>query len=246
MFSRPTGQATGPYDAAFLPRLAMSFRAVTEPVTEPVTKFGGRPVWLEEPTWPLDPSTGEPLVFIGQFRVPGEELRLAYLFLAEDDRVMGMDPTSGEAVVLVQPGGRVPSFAVIGPPGTQGRSLWRWGADETEIPVELSVDLTPMPPELDAEANHHAAWWRYMRHEGPEVRLPSGDEPEDFMGGTAVLPNGRAWGVEDDSWQFLCQFADRGEETDSGDPFFLNFGYGSGFVFMSSDHREGRFLGDCT
>ncbi|MEF9915139.1 hypothetical protein OG810_01300 [Streptomyces sp. NBC_01693] len=244
MISQPTGQAQGPYEAAFLPRLQMSLRKADEPVTEPVSKFGGQPVWLEAPTWPVDPQTGEPLVFIGQFRVPGDEVRLAYLFLEEDDRVMGMHPTSGEAVVLIQPDGRVPSFAVIGPRGTRGRSLWRWGHDETEAPVEWLVDLDPTPPETDAAANHHSAWWNYMRHEGPEVDLPSGDEPKDFLGGTAVLPNGRAWGLDDDSWLFLCQFADRGEDAE--DPFFLNFGYGSGFVFISCDHREGRSLADCS
>ncbi|MFB7374196.1 hypothetical protein ACFC0D_30610 [Streptomyces sp. NPDC056222] len=73
--------------------------------------------------------------------------------------------------------------------------------------------------------------------------LGSGLLGVDFLGGTAVLPNGHAWGLDDDSWQFLCQFADRGKDAE--DPFFLNFGYGSGFVFISSDHREGRFLADC-
>ncbi|WP_327303458.1 hypothetical protein OG730_07460 [Streptomyces sp. NBC_01298] len=42
MTSEPTGQAAGPYDAAFLPRLRMSFRAAREPVIEPVSKFGGQ------------------------------------------------------------------------------------------------------------------------------------------------------------------------------------------------------------
>jgi hypothetical protein len=53
----------------------------------------------------------------------------------------------------------------------------------------------------------------------------------------------QAWGLDDDSWLFLCQFTDRGEEP-GDDPFFLNFGYGSGFIFLSPDHREGRFLAD--
>ncbi|WP_225631414.1 hypothetical protein [Streptomyces solaniscabiei] len=56
----------------------------------------------------MDPQAREPLVFIGRFRVPGDKVRLAYLFLVEDDVVMGMHPTSGEAVVLIQPDGRVP------------------------------------------------------------------------------------------------------------------------------------------
>jgi hypothetical protein len=56
----------------------------------------------------VDPQAGEPLVFIGRFRVAGDEVCLAYLLLVEDDGVMGMHPTCGEAVVLIQPDGRVP------------------------------------------------------------------------------------------------------------------------------------------
>ncbi|MFP3987142.1 hypothetical protein U9R90_06490 [Streptomyces sp. E11-3] len=245
MIARPTAHAGGPYDAASLPRLQMSFRAVGEPVREPASKFGGQPVWLEEPMWPVHPDTGKPLVFVGQFRVPGDEVRLAYLFLHEEDRDMASEPETGDAVVIIQPEGRVPSFAVVGPPGTQGRSLWRWGADETEIPVEWLVDLSPVPGDLDAEADRHAEWARFMRGEGPEVDFPEGDGPADFLGGTAIYPNLRARGV-DRPWQFLCQFEDRGEEADLGDPFFLNFGYGSGFIFVSPDRREGRFFSDCS
>ncbi|MFE5594787.1 hypothetical protein [Streptomyces sp. NPDC056549] len=98
-----------------------------EAVTEPVAKLGGDPVWLEEPCWPLNPHTGEPLDFIGQIPVPvglGDELRMAYLFLSyEDYETGGMEPEDGEAVLLIQPGGRIPGFATIGPTGTKGRSL---------------------------------------------------------------------------------------------------------------------------
>ncbi|MFB6562894.1 hypothetical protein ACFCYH_29045 [Streptomyces sp. NPDC056400] len=244
MNSVPTGRAAGPYDAAFLPRLRMSFRAAREPVTEPVSKFGGQPVWLDGPAWPVHPRTSEPLVFVGQFRVPGDEVRLAYLFLHEEGMDMGgAAPEDGEAVVLVQPGGRIPSFVSVGPPGTRGRTLWRWGPDDTEVPVEWLTDLAPLPPELDEAANRAAAFARWLRGEGPEVEFPEEEGPEDFQGGEAVYPNHRAFGI-DASWRFLCQFQDRGE--DAADPFFLNFGYGSGFLFLSSDHLEGRFLSDCS
>ncbi|MFJ8015845.1 hypothetical protein [Streptomyces sp. NPDC096339] len=242
MISRATGLAEGPYDEAFLPRLQMSLRAPDGPVTEPVSKFGGQPVWLEEPAWPVHPTTGEPLVFIAQFRVPGDEVRLAYLFLEEDDQVMGSRPESGEAVVLVQPGGRLPRFAALGGPETRGRTLWRWSSDETEIPVEWLIDLAPMPPDLDRAADEHAAFHRFMRGEGPDADPSEDERPTDFQGGTALYPNSRTFGVED-PWQFLCQFEDRGEAED--DPFFLNFGYGTGFVFLSPDRLEGRFFSDC-
>ncbi|MFB7191006.1 hypothetical protein ACFC0C_36280 [Streptomyces sp. NPDC056178] len=134
MITRPTGQADGPYDAAFLPRRQIVLRAPERPITDPVAKLGGDPVWLSEPTWPVDPRTKVPLVFVGQFPIPGDELRLAYLFLHEEDICMGgMDPEAGDGVLLVEPDGRIPSFAVIGSPGTHGRTLWRWGPDESEI-----------------------------------------------------------------------------------------------------------------
>ncbi|MFD6827066.1 hypothetical protein ACFWC5_43240 [Streptomyces sp. NPDC060085] len=242
MIAEPTGHAAGPYDAAFLPQLRMWFRAAREPVREPVTKFGGQPVWLDDPAWPVHPQSGVPLVFIGQFRVPGDEVRLAYLFLHEEDMVMGGDtPEDGEAVVLVQPGGRIPIFASIGAPGTWGRTLWRWGPDDTEVPVEWLTDLTPMPPALEEAANQAAARSRHLRGEGPDVEFPEEEPPKDFMGGAAIYPNDQAFGIEP-PWLFLCQFADRGEARE--DPFFLNFGYGSGFLFLSPDHLESRFICD--
>ncbi|MFJ1706313.1 hypothetical protein [Kitasatospora sp. NPDC088346] len=190
-----------------------------QPISDPVAKFGGEPVWLAEPTWPLDPGSGEPLVFIGQFPVPGQELRLAYLFLDEEDIVMGgTDPERGDAVLLVQPDGRIPSFAVIGPPGTRGRTLWRWGPDDAEIPVEWRIDLQPVPPLLGAE------------------------EPRDHLGGAARYPNECA--RVGSPWQFLFRISDAGEGED--DPYFLNFGYGFGFAFVSPDRREGRFYWECS
>ncbi|WP_372346221.1 hypothetical protein [Streptomyces sp. KL116D] len=175
-----------------------------------MSKFGGQPVWLDGPAWPVHPRTREPLVFVGQFRVPGNEVRLAYLFLHEEGLDMGGDAVEdGEAVVLVQPGGRIPSFASIGSPSTQGRTLWRWGPDETEVPVEWLIDLMPMPPELDKAANHAAAWSRWLRSEGPEVESLDEEQPTDFLGGEAHYPNGRAVGI-DSSWLFLCQFAQTG------------------------------------
>ncbi|WP_371501966.1 hypothetical protein OG871_33550 [Kitasatospora sp. NBC_00374] len=243
MIARPTGQAEGPHDAAFLPRQQMILTAAEQPIAEPVAKFGGQPVWLSEPAWPVDPTSGEPLVFIGQFPIPGPELRLAYLFLHEEGVIMGgVHPEAGDAVLLVQPDGRIPHFAVIGPPGTRGRTLWRWGPDDTEIPVEWRVDLQPVPPEIDRSIDEMAAYQRGMRGDGPDVELPGGEDLHDYLGGTACYPNDEA--RVDSPWRFLFKISDAGEGED--DPYFLNFGYGYGFAFVSPDHREGRFFWECS
>ncbi|MFJ8475966.1 hypothetical protein [Kitasatospora sp. NPDC094011] len=243
MIARPTGQAEGPYDAAFLPRQQMILSAAAQPIADPVAKFGGEPVWLAEPTWPVHPRSGEPLVFIGQFPVPGPELRLAYLFLHEDQIVMGgIDPEDGEAVLLVQPDGRIPLFAAIGPPGTRGRTLWRWGPGDTEIPVEWRVDLQPVPHDVDRTIDEEAAYQRGMRGDGPDIDDCDGEELHDYYGGTATYPNHEA--RVDVPWHFLFKISDAGEGED--DPYFLNFGYGYGYAFVSPDHREGRFFWECS
>ncbi|GHF67536.1 hypothetical protein GCM10018790_51870 [Kitasatospora xanthocidica] len=237
---RPTGTATGPHDAAFLPRLRLVPRASERPITAPVPKLGGEPCWLAGPTWPLSPATGEPLVFIGQFPVPGEEPRLAYLFLAADEGMMaGPDPEAGDALLLVQPGGRIPAFAVIGPPGTRGRTLWRREPDGGETPVEFHLDLLPLEPELDRSMDERAAFQRHLRGEGPEVRFPDGGHVHDHIGGLPSFPSGRA--EVPAPWRFLFALTDAPYEDD---PYFLDFGNGDGFGFLSPDGLEGRFSWD--
>src|SRR5207248_1944325 len=45
------------------------YRRVGQPVTGPVTKFGGQPVWVAGPAWPIS-SLGEPMRFVCQVSVP--------------------------------------------------------------------------------------------------------------------------------------------------------------------------------
>ncbi|MFD8752422.1 hypothetical protein ACFV0O_15775 [Kitasatospora sp. NPDC059577] len=240
----PTGTATGPHDAAFLPRLQFTLRPAERPITTPVPKLGGEPCWLAEPSWPLSPTTGEPLLFVGQFAVPGEEgardsVRLAYLFLEEGEITGGLDPEAGDAVLLVQPGGRIPSFAVIGPPGTRGRTLWRRDPDGGGTPVEFHLDLLPLPADLDRSMDERAAFQRYLRGEGPEVRFPDGGHVHDHVGGLPSFPSGRA--EVPAPWRYFFALTDA---SDEGEPYVLDFGYGDGFGFLSPDGSEGRFYWD--
>ncbi|MEU9044329.1 MULTISPECIES: hypothetical protein [unclassified Kitasatospora] len=236
---QPTGTATGPHDAAFLPRLQFVLREPEQPITAPVPKLGGEPCWLAEPAWPLSPTTGEPLLFIGQFAVPGEELRLAYLFLEEGEITGGIDPEAGDALLFVQPGGRIPPFAVIGPPDTRGRTLWRRDPDGDETPVEFHLDLRPLPEDLDRSMDERAVFQRYLRGEGPEVRFPDGGHVHDHVGGLPSFPSGQA--EVPAPWRYFFALSDA---PDEGDPYFLDFGYGDGFGFLSPDGLEGRFFWD--
>ncbi|MEW9527393.1 hypothetical protein [Microbispora sp. NPDC049125] len=86
----------------------MIFSQADDSIDEFCTKLGGRPVWLEEPQWPLCWRHERPMGFIGQFRLPGRQIRMAYLFM-DDASESSFQPEGGENALIVQPG-RIPSF----------------------------------------------------------------------------------------------------------------------------------------
>src|SRR5579862_4122523 len=126
---------------------AIRFRAVDGPITSLVTKFGGQPVWYDQPEWPLSRHTGAQMMFIGQVLLEpiifGEiKGRIAYLFITDD--VSGvlatMDPFAGENAVIVQPGNTVVPVmrASTGPVlAARGRPSRR--AEAPECGVETSL-----------------------------------------------------------------------------------------------------------
>ncbi|MFF3446787.1 hypothetical protein ACFYXJ_06560 [Streptomyces sp. NPDC002667] len=75
---------------------------------------------------------------------------MAYLFLSYDEyETGGADPEDGEAVLLIQPGSRVAKFATIGPAGTKGRSLWRFGPEEAHVSVQFRSQTAAVPESVE-------------------------------------------------------------------------------------------------
>jgi uncharacterized protein YwqG len=90
-------------------RQDLRFIEAAEPIQEPITKFGGQPVWVDEPAWPLSTELGRPMRFVGQIRLPGEPIRLGYLFVTEEFDEDGFadstgDSQGGENAFFAQPG----------------------------------------------------------------------------------------------------------------------------------------------
>lgn len=82
-----------------------------------MTKFGGQPVWLQVPRWPLSAAWGTPMRFVAQISINDQkEEKLAYLFVtAADDDDFDPDvifPDGGENAVIIQPGGAYDGPAV--------------------------------------------------------------------------------------------------------------------------------------
>lgn len=89
-------------------------------INEPVTKFGGQPVWLTEPQWPMSSGwDNRPMMFVAQIvldkKIFGNtEDKVAYIFVTHaeksEDDFFAPDiiyPDEGENAVIIQPGGEV-------------------------------------------------------------------------------------------------------------------------------------------
>lgn len=122
------------------PKLSIEgYQRVDDPITEPVTKFGGQPVWLEEPTWPISKSHKCPMQFVCQIKVPdffGGEIagKMVYVFTYHPDFEKlneGYDITStlypedGDNAVVIQPEGDRPAATSILPVGERGQRVKR-------------------------------------------------------------------------------------------------------------------------
>lgn len=227
-------------------KYSITYREVAAPITEPVTKFGGRPVWLEEPRWPISRLYGSPMQFICQIALDSELFgdvlaRMAYLFLTDWDYDSVFpntaEPDGGENALILQPGG---AWAGVALPLYEGPSLYRrahrqghWEQTPCEFAVELRAGEDPdigvwdsYPQDQDAKD----AYWSALL--------------EDKIGGTPVsTPFGSRFTSGPNKWQFLLQVNAKDNAAGNGDPFFLNLSYdGVGYAFIAPDEHVGKFL----
>jgi hypothetical protein len=109
-------------------RQSIEFVEAKKPIREPITKFGGQPVWWTEAQWPLSATTGKPMRFICQIALSAElfgttDSRMAYIFMTDgDDYVDGTwEPDGGENGVILQPGTTSVRVEAL----TEGPTLYR-------------------------------------------------------------------------------------------------------------------------
>jgi uncharacterized protein YwqG len=224
------------------PKYSLTFHEVQQPITEPVTKFGGQPTWLTAHQWPLSRSTGESMRFICQIaldpqvfgEIPG---RMAYLFIADDEDSFvddTFDPDSGENAVIIQPGtNEIPTQPLL-----TGPTLYKMVSRPSEkylVPesCEFTVEISPgEDPEVIVEDEH--------AHESPQAWAQFTELWSEIkIGGTPAFLQGPEF-PEDGNWRLLLQL-------DSANvPFYVNFGdAGVGYAFLSQDGTSGKYLWQC-
>jgi len=223
-------------------RRSIEFVKTDKPITELVTKFGGEPVWLGKPEWPLSKSTGNPMRFICQIAIDQTRFspvaaRMAYLFMTDEDEFVDgtWEPHGGENAVILQPDETTFKTA----PLTDGPSLYQMVQKPSAKllvpePCEFSVvtndsedpdlysDAKPMTcDDTRSEANQSA-------FEGNKIGgSPMFVQNEEYPG-----PG---------SWRLLLQI------DSCKVPFYLNFGDGGvGYIFLSEDGKTAKFLWQCS
>jgi hypothetical protein len=233
-------------------KYSISYREVASPITDPVTKFGGQPVWVNEPSWPVSRSYGTPMQFICQIALPadlfgGIEPRMAYLFITDDYEHGYLADTweldGGENALILQPGSTLDGPTL---PLYEGPSLYRrtstgvgfdphtgtgWERSRCEFAVELHPGDDPEVGTWDdVDPDDKRRWKAYM------AALF-----EDKIGGTPVpTPNEPAF-PDPAQWRLLLQLNTK--DNAGEDSFFLNFAWdGVGYAFLSADGRLGTFL----
>lgn len=227
-------------------KFVITYREVQSTIMSPVTKFGGLPVWLEEPRWPLSRLYGNPMQFICQIALDpllfGDlPARMAYLFLTDWDYESPFpetfDPDAGESALIVQPGGTWsgPSLPLYDGPSLYRRFFHngRW----EQASCEFAVDLR-------REEDVESGTWDHFP-EGKEARdVYWAALLEDKLGGTPVpTPFGPRFGADFDGWRLILQLNTKDNAPEVGDPFFINFADdGVGYAFLSPDGHSGRFL----
>jgi len=212
-------------------KYTISFHPTSVPITEPITKFGGQPVWLAEPEWPLSKETGEPMRFICQVALYPEifghvEGKIAYIFMTDgEDYVDGTwEPEGGENAVIIQPNGANGASK----PLDTGPSLYEMKEQEGEgllqsVPCEFAVEL-----KLGDDPER-----------GFEDDLDGAAYEEVKIGGTPIFLQGEEY-PEGDDWRLLLQL------DSASVPFYVNFGdAGVGYAFISNDGRKGKLLWQC-
>lgn len=217
---------------------SLSFKPAKAPIQEPVTKFGGQPTWLQQPQWPVSRKSGQQMKFICQIVIYPEIFgacvgKMAYIFISdvEQQALPTWDPTGGENAVIIQPG-HPPQVNTR--PSPRGPSLYEFievpGQTLLEPrPCEFLVDVFQRTDPDFIEENHRIAL------DEPSFALYSKQVEGNKIGGTPYflqedqLPRGGG--------HLLMQL-------DSANiPFSLNFGdCGVGYVFISPDGSQGRFL----
>lgn len=205
-------------------------------INEPITKFGGQPVWITEPEWPISIGWDDrPMMFICQIALDNKIFKngngkMAYIFVTHgnkpNDEFFDPDiifPFEGENAVIIQPGD---NQSIKTKRIEKGPSLF----DNSGIPYEAYVRLkyAEDPDFIDAS--------RFRGLSDYEKRNYSSIVNGNKIGGTPYFFQGDEW-PEGTKIPLLMQL------NPNFLPFYLNLGASpTAFAFIEQNLASGMLL----
>jgi len=223
-------------------RESIEFVESHKTIRELVTKFGGQPVWVGEPQWPISKSTGKPMRFICQITINSERFspvaaQMVYLFMTDGEEYVDgtWEADGGENAVILQPG----KTNVKTEPLAEGPTIYRMVKklfhkrlvpESCEFSVALKLAEDPdFVEETERSKWDEAAWEAYAsKLDGNKI----GGSPI-FIQSTEFPRPGK--------WRLLLQL------DSTKVPFHVNFGdAGVGYLFLSEDGQVAKFLWQCS
>lgn len=219
------------------------FNTAAAPISDAVTKFGGQPVWLDAPQWPLSRETGNPMRFLCQIALDGRLFaegagKMAYIFMTdEEDFVDGTyEADGGENAVIIQPGGVAPACElrgdatgptlseVVDVPGSRGLNT-----EDREYAVQLTRASEP-----DFVSEEVRADWSEEQF-GAYAEALDGNK----IGGSPLFLQADEF-PQGGPWKLLLQL----DSTQV--PFPVNFGdAGIAYIFINDSLTTGKMLWQC-
>ena len=208
-------------------KATIEFTESDDPITQPVSKFGGQPVWIDDPQWPLSKETGNQMRFICQIALdetlfPGSAGKVAYLFMTEEEDGSFVDstyePDGGENAIIIQPGKSSSACCDQAEGPTLYRMVEKEGFDLLQqVPCEFSIN--PIP--------------------GIDTEVSDDGLDENKVGGLPVFMQGEEY-PSGGPWRLLLQL------DSCNVPFYVNFGdAGVGYAFVNESGSEAKFLWQC-
>ena len=222
-------------------RNSIEFIEKNKPVNEFTTKFGGQPVWLNDPQWTLSKETGNPMRFICQISLDKDIFgpitsQMAYIFITDEDEYVDgtWEPDGGENAIILQPGNTTFPIKTL----NEGPTLYKM------VKKMLKSRLVPQPCEYilkttsgedpDFVSEEKRSEWTDEEWEKYADALDG-----NKIGGTPIFIQGDEF-PDSGSWKLLLAL------DSTSVPFYINFGdSGIGYAFISENGEIAKFLWQC-
>ncbi len=229
----------------------IGFTEVFEPITKPITKFGGQPVWLEEPRWAICPGNGQKIPFLCQIELVSELFReiqpkVAYIFHGgnPDGSESGWLTDHGDTAIVLQPGNLVfyqdigiSTHFVIEASGPTLQSITQFINGEY---ISRDVEYLPIfkPGKDQAYANEEN--FEELTEEQSEAFMGHKLGGSPFIWYDWLMPEGGQ-----SEWNLLLQMEST-DQTQTETPFGVYYGDGGcGWWFISQDGMKIEYREMC-